>query len=65
MLYIDYTWDVNSWGIVLDEEFNSDKLGWKGGDLFELVNVNGRQMLRKVDPTVAFSRGYAVNVQEK
>lgn len=65
MLYVDYTWDVNSWGITLDEEFNSDKLGWKGGDLFELVNINGRQMLRKVDPVVAFSRGFAVNVQEK
>lgn len=48
MLYIDYTWDCSSNGIILDEEFNSDKLGWKGGDYFQLVNVNGRQILRKV-----------------
>ena len=65
MLYVDYTWDCSSGGIILDEEFNSDKLGWKGGDLFEFVNVNGRQMLRKVDPVVAFSKGYKVNCNEQ
>ncbi len=48
MLYIDYTWDCSERGIILDEEFNSDKLGWKGGDYFQLINVNGRQILRKV-----------------
>jgi len=48
MLYIDYTWDCGPNGIILDEEFNSDQLGWKGGDYFQLINVNGRQILRKV-----------------
>ena len=48
MLYVDYTWDCGPNGIILDEEFNSDKLGWKGGDYFQLINVNGRQILRKV-----------------
>jgi hypothetical protein len=48
MKYIDYDWDCDSSGIILDAEFNSDKLGWKGGDYFKLVNVNGRQMLVKV-----------------
>ena len=48
MLYLDYTWDCSPSGIILDEEFNSDKLGWKGGDYFKLININGRQMLRKV-----------------
>ncbi len=48
MLYVDYTWDCNPNGIILDEEFNSDKLGWKGGDYFQLINVNGRQILRKI-----------------
>lgn len=48
MLFVDYTWDCSANGIILDEEFNSDKLGWKGGDYFQLVNVNGRQILRKV-----------------
>ena len=49
MLYLDYSWDCSSKGIILDEEFNSDKLGWKGGDYFKFVNVNGRQMLIKVE----------------
>ena len=63
--YFDYDWDLNPWGIMLDGELNTDKLGWKGGDLFEFVNVNGQQMLRKVDPVVAFSKGYKVNVNEQ
>ena len=49
MLYVDYTWDCSSKGIILDEEFNTDKLGWRGGDYFKLVNVNGRKTLVKVD----------------
>jgi len=65
MLYIDYNWDCSPAGILLDEEFNSDKLGWKGGDLFKLVNRNGRQMLIKIDPVEAFSKGHKVNVQEE
>lgn len=54
MLYIDYTWDCGPNGIILDEEFDSDKLGWKGGDYFQLINVNGRQILRKVDDLEKF-----------
>lgn len=54
MLYIDYTWDCSPDGIKLDEEFNSDKLGWKGGDYFKLINVNGRQYLKKVDDLEKF-----------
>ena len=63
MLYVDYSWDCSPNGIILDEEFNSDKLGWKHGDHFKLINVNGRQILQKVDPVEAFAKGYAVNVQ--
>lgn len=48
MKYIDYDWDCSPEGILLDEEFNSDKLGWKGGDYFKLININGRQYLKKV-----------------
>lgn len=61
MLYIDYNWDVSPNGILLDEEFNADKLGWRHGDHFEFINVNGRQILRKVDPVVSFVKGYRVN----
>lgn len=54
MLYVDYTWDCGPNGIILDEEFNSDKLGWRGGDYFQLININGRQILRKVDDLEKF-----------
>ncbi len=65
MLYIDYTWDCSPNGIILDEEFNSDKLGWHGGDLFKLINVDGRQMLVKLDPLAQFAKGYKPNVQKE
>jgi hypothetical protein len=54
MLYIDYNWDCSHKGIILDDEFNSDKLGWKAGDYFKFVNVNGRQILLKVDDLEKF-----------
>ena len=54
MQYIDYTWDCSPGGIILDEEFNTDKLGWRGGDYFQLVNIDGRCYLKKVDPLVKF-----------
>ena len=63
MLHFDYEWDLHPDRIILDEELNTDKLGWKGGDMFKFINVNGQQMLVKVDPVVAFSQGYQVNVQ--
>jgi len=65
LLHLDYTWDLDKNGILLDEELNVDKLGWKGGDLFKLVNINGRCRLVKLDPVEKFVKGYAVNVQEK
>ena len=54
MLYIDYTWDLESNRILLDPELNIDKLGWRGGDYFQVKNVNGRAMLVKVDPMIKF-----------
>jgi hypothetical protein len=59
--YLDYSWDLSPDGIKFDEELNIDKLGWKSGDLFEIANVNGKAMLRKVDPVVAFAKGYKIN----
>jgi len=61
MLYIDYSWDLEPNRIVLDEELNTDKLGWRAGDLFKFVNVNGRQQLVKVDPLVKFLEDGAKN----
>ena len=65
MLYIDYSWDLSPNRILLDEELNIDKLGWKNGDHFMITNVNGRAMLVKVDPLVAFTKGYRVNFGEQ
>jgi hypothetical protein len=54
MLHFDYNWDLHPDRIILDEELNIDRLGWKGGDYFKLVNINGRAQLIKVDPLVKF-----------
>lgn len=54
MLHFDYSWDLHPDRIILDEELNTDKLGWKGGDYFKFVNVNGRQMLIKVNDLEKF-----------
>ena len=63
MLYIDYSWDCSPNGIILDEEFNADMLGWQGGDYFQLVNIDGRCYLKKVDPVVKFIKDGVKNVQ--
>ena len=54
MKYYDYDWDVNPESIILDKELNIDKLGWKAGDCFIVQNINGRAMLRKLDPLEKF-----------
>lgn len=61
MLHLDYNWDLNPWGIKFDEELNIDKLGWKGGDYFKIINVNGQAMLVKVDALEMFLQGKKVN----
>jgi hypothetical protein len=63
MKHFDYEWDLDSTRIILDTELNTDKLGYKHGDLFKFININGRQMLVKLDPVEQFSKGYPVNVQ--
>ena len=54
MLYVDYSWDLSENRIILDEELNIDKLGWRNGDYFQVKNVNGRAQLVKVDPLIKF-----------
>jgi hypothetical protein len=54
MRYYDYTWDLSPECIILDEELDIDALGWKGGDLFKVTNVNGRAVLVKLDPLMKF-----------
>lgn len=54
MLYVDYSWDLTSNGIILDDELNTDRLGWKSGDYFKFVNINGKQILQKVEDLEQF-----------
>jgi hypothetical protein len=61
MLYIDYRWDLSHDRIVLDKELDLYKLGWNAGDFFQLVNIDGRAQLKRVDPLVAFTLGQPVN----
>lgn len=65
MLHLDFTWDLNRDGIILDEELNIDKLGWKGGDYFKIVNIDGRVWLKKVDDLEKFLASGAQHVQAK
>lgn len=57
MLYVDYSWDLSPDRIILDEELNIDKLGWEGGDVFKLVNINGQVQLVKIGKLEKFTRG--------
>ncbi len=54
MLHFDFDWDLGPNGIKLDTELNTDKLGWQNGDYFQLVNVDGKKMLTRIDPLVKF-----------
>lgn len=55
MLYVDFDWDVSPKGIMLDDEFKLDKLGWKNGDYFKVVvHENGKKFLLKVDTVEEF-----------
>jgi hypothetical protein len=64
MKHFDYDWDLTPTRILLDRELNTDKLGYKHGDVFKFINIDGRQMLVKLDPVEQFSKGYPVNVRE-
>jgi hypothetical protein len=48
MLYQDYNWDISKFGIILDEEFDTDELEWNDGDLFRLKKVDGSTYLVKL-----------------
>ena len=61
MIHVDYNWDLYPDRIILDEELNTDRLGWKHGDVFEFININGSQQLVKVEPIEAFVKGHKVN----
>ena len=61
MRYFDYDWDLEPERIKFDPDLDIDKLGWKHGDCFKIMNIDGRAMLVKMDPIEQFARGYKVN----
>jgi hypothetical protein len=55
MLYLDFDWDIDKDGIILDKEINLQKLGWKQGNYFKLVECSeGRVKLAKLDELQEF-----------
>jgi hypothetical protein len=64
MRHFDYEWDLDPNRIILDRELNTDKLGYKHGDVFKFINIDGRQMLVKMDPLEQFIKGHKVNCNE-
>lgn len=60
----DYFWDARPDRIILDESLDIDKLGWKGGDYFKLVNLNGQAMLVKADALQRFIESQGKDILE-
>lgn len=58
MLHWDYNWDLYPNYLKLDDELDTDRLGWQEGDVFRFETYNGTRMLKKVDPIEKFVRGY-------
>jgi hypothetical protein len=61
MKYYDYEWDLEPSRILLDRELDIDKLGWRGGDCFKIVNRDGQAMLVKLEAVEQFIKGHQVN----
>lgn len=54
MKKLDTSWYITQDRIVIDEHLDIDSLGWKAGDYFKLVNIDGVAQLVKVDPLIKF-----------
>lgn len=60
MRYYDYIWDLNPDQLILDKELDTNKLGWKNGDVFVLVEgQNSQKYLRRMSVLERFTRGIA------
>jgi hypothetical protein len=58
MLYVDYNWDLSSTSMIPDPELDTDRLGWKVGDFWQVSeSANGKKILVKVDPIMQFLLG--------
>lgn len=57
MKYIDFDWEMNNWGIRLDNDIDVQKLGWQENDYFKLVKVDDSIHLVKLEEIERFMRG--------
>jgi hypothetical protein len=57
MTYHGYVWDLSPTKIIPDEQLNTDKLNWQAGDMWRVVEVDGKKILEKLDPLVKFTMG--------
>jgi len=48
MRYIDYYWDLSETVMSPDPELNTNELQWKVGDLWTVLEVNGKKFLKKI-----------------
>lgn len=64
MKHYEYDWDLYPDRIILDKELNIDRLGWRAGDYFKVVNVNGCAMLVKVDSLTALVRNIGEDIKK-
>lgn len=54
VLFDEYIWDLSDSGIILDNRFEVEKLGWKPGDYFKLVLTDSGLKLIKIDDLEKF-----------
>jgi hypothetical protein len=54
MLYLDYEWDLTPNSIIPDKDINTEQLGWKAGEYWKTVEVNGKLTFVKVDKLEEF-----------
>jgi len=65
MLYIDYNWDLTPTAMIPDAELNTDRLHWKTGDFWKVVDINeNRKALVKVDSLTAMVTEHATEIKE-
>lgn len=64
MLYIDYNWDLTPTSMIPDAELNTEKLNWKTGDFWKVVDLNeNRKALVKVDSLTAMVTEEAAEIK--
>ena len=54
MQFIGYNWELTTTYMIPDNEIDTNKLGWKPGDYWQVKEKDGKQILVKVDPIVQF-----------